>query len=288
MTIGYLLAILTGISFGVQGVYAKYISRNLPAVFLSWITFAFTVPFLVVLVLYDGIPAVNWEPFLWSTFTSFTVNLMAWYLFFRALQLSPLYLTMPFTAFTPLFLIPVSLVLLGESPTFQGVLGIFFIILGAYGLQLRSRHWLEPFRALFREKGTRLMMMVALVWSVSATVEKVAVLNSSPVFYGMVIHVLLATAYLPVILWKHPERFLALKREKGKFTLMGLISAAVVLFQFSALTHLYVSYVIAFKRAGVLVSVLLGYIVFRENHILRNLLFTSLMVGGAALILLSG
>ncbi|NOX37490.1 MAG: DMT family transporter [Calditrichaeota bacterium] len=287
MTIGYLLAVLTGICFGIQGVYAKWISRDIPAIFLAWITFAFTVPFLGILVISSGIPEIQWQPFLLATLTSFCVNVIAWYLFFRALQLSPIYLTMPFTALTPLFLIPVSFLLLGEFPNVQGGLGVGCIILGAYGLHLRSGDLVEPIRALFREKGTRLMMIVALIWSISATVEKVAVLNSSPVFYGLVIHLLLAVAYLPLIVWRHGERLRALQRDWKKFSGMGLISAAVVVFQFTALQYLLVSYVIAFKRAGILISVLLGYVVFREAGVLRNLVFSALMVAGATLIMLS-
>ncbi len=287
MTIGFLLAVLTGVCFGLQGVYAKWISRDMPAIFLAWITFAFTVPFLGILVVSSGIPEVHWPPFFLATFTSFCVNVVAWYLFFRALQLSPIYLTMPFTAFTPLFLIPVSFFLLGEMPSFLGGIGVGCIILGAYGLHLRSGNLVAPIRALFRERGTRLMMIVALIWSVSATVEKVAVLNSSPVFYGLVIHLLLAVAYLPLIVWRHRDRLQTLWQDWKTFTGMGLISAAVVVFQFTALQYLLVSYVIAFKRAGILISVMLGYVVFREGDLLRNLIFTALMVAGATLIMLS-
>jgi len=54
---------------------------------------------------------------------------------------------------------------------------------------------------------------------------------------------------------------------------------------FYALLHLFVSYVIAFKRAGVLVSVLLGYLLFREKGVIRHLLFSLLMILGAYLIM---
>jgi uncharacterized membrane protein len=60
----------------------------------------------------------------------------------------------------------------------------------------------------------------------------------------------------------------------------------VVIVQFLALQSLEVSYVIAFKRAGVIVSVVLGYFFFAENKIAKNLLSTLSIIAGVVLILL--
>jgi drug/metabolite transporter (DMT)-like permease len=284
MTTGYLLAILTGLFFGLQGTYGKVLGKRFSPAMLTWATFAFAAPFIFLLLVYRGLPHIVWADFLWSTTVSFVVNVVAWNLFFRALSLSPLYLTMPFTALTPLFVVPVAFVILGELPGVNGLIGIILIITGAYGLHFKSGDLLKPFKSLFREKGTRYMLIVAIIWTISATVEKVAILSSSPEFYGLAIHLLLAAAYSPYVYKK--GNLEDVRTHAPKLAVLGLISTAVVICQFTALKYLYVSYVIAFKRAGVIVSVLLGYILFGEERIVKNLSFTVLMIIGAALLII--
>ncbi len=287
MAIGYLLAILTGIFYGLQGVVGKWVVRQASPLISAWAVTVFPLPFLLVLLSYQGIPPVNAAPFWMATGTSFFINLIAWQLFFRSLECSTLAQTMPYTALTPLFIIPVSYVLLGEWPSSLGFGGIVLIIIGAFGLQIPPGQWRLSRTHLFTDPGTRLMILVAFLWSISATVEKIAVVNSSPLFYAVVINGLLGLAFSGLIALNQKHQFASSLQWKG-FTLLGLVSAAMVVVQFYALKYLYVSYVIAFKRAGVLVSVLLGHFLFHEKGIVRHLLFTALMLLGAFLILTKG
>lgn len=286
MMLGFALAVLTSLFYGLQGTYGKVLTRQFSPAVLAWGTFTFTTPILLVVLFIEGTPNVNWPDFLRATGVSFMVNVFAYYLFFKALSLSPLSLTMPFTAFTPLFMVPIAFFVLGELPGLRGVAGILLIISGAYGLHLNSKKLIQPFKNLFREKGTRYMLVVALVWAVSASVEKVAVLSSSPLFYGVVIDASLAAAYLPYVCFFHGQELRSVPLNLKKFSGLGLISAVMVITQFSAYKYLLASYVIAFKRAGVIFSVLLGYIIFKEKKIKKNLFFTLLMVAGAALLML--
>jgi uncharacterized membrane protein len=191
---------------------------------------------------------------------------------------------MPFTAFTPIFIIPIAWVLLHELPDIWGVLGIILIIAGAYGIHLNSHNLLQPFKLLFDNQGTRYMLIVSMIWSVSATVEKVAVLSSSPSFYALFFHCLMALIYL-VIVWFKEKNFITCSRNEIKgFLVLGVISGFLILFQFTALKYLLVSYVIAIKRAGVLVSVFLGIMFYSEKHPIKNIFCTGLMVTGVFLI----
>jgi uncharacterized membrane protein len=126
--------------------------------------------------------------------------------------------------------------------------------------------------------------LVALIWSVSATAEKVAVLSSSQFFYGSVILFLLSLAYFPLILKESKK--VALGKNLPNLFLLGLISGLLMVFQFTALKYLYASYVIAFKRSGIIVSVFLGVILFKEKNALKNIISTILMIVGVFLILI--
>lgn len=281
---GYFFALLTALFFGLQGTYGKTISAKYSPAFATWATFTFSLPLLALLLVFTGIPNVDWQNFIPAALTSFLINLVAWNLFYRALKSSPLSNTIPFTAFTPLFLIPVAFIWLGEIPGIKGLIGILFIIAGAYGIHLRSANIFVPFLSLFRDKGTRLMLIVSLIWSISATAEKVAVLSSSQIFYAVVIEVLLSLAYFPIIM--KDRKKVKLKSNFAGLFLLGLISGLVAVFQFTALKYLYVSYVIAFKRSGVIISVFLGVLLFKEKNALKNIISTVLMVIGVFLILL--
>ena len=286
MITGYVLAGLTGICFGIQGAYSKGLAQRVHPVLLTWVVFFFAIPFILPLVLIEGIPEINWKNLLLATFTSTTINIIAWNFFFKALRVSSLAHTMPFTAFTPIFIIPIAYVLLNELPGTWGIIGIVLIIAGAYGIHLNSHNLLQPFRQIYYNRGTRYMIIVSLMWSLSATVEKVAVLASSPAFYALFFHTVMALSYLIIIWAKDKGLFSSIDGNMKDFLVLGLISGLLVLFQFTALKYLLVSYVIAFKRAGVLVSIFLGVLFYREKHFLKNIFCTALMVSGVIFIVL--
>jgi drug/metabolite transporter (DMT)-like permease len=283
--IGYLFAVLTSLFYGFQGAYGKILTKHFSAAMITWGTFTFTVPYIMIFLFTKGVPKVIWFDFVWTTLTSFLINVFAFNLFFRALSVSSLSLTMPFTAFTPLFMVPITYLLLDELPGLLGLGGMLLIIAGAYGLHLNSKNLLLPFKNLFREKGTRYMLIVSLVWAVSASVEKVAVLSSSAEFYGLVINTLLALTYLPYVLVFHKRGFQEVPQHFRKFLLIGFISGLMIIFQFTAYEYLQASYVIAFKRSGVIFSVVLGYLFFKEKKIAKNLFFTFLMIAGVILLM---
>jgi drug/metabolite transporter (DMT)-like permease len=57
----------------------------------------------------------------------------------NVLKSSPLSLAIPFMAFTPVFLLGLEWIFLGESPAPQGIAGVFMITLGAYFLSTEKR-----------------------------------------------------------------------------------------------------------------------------------------------------
>ncbi len=286
MPIAYWLAVLTGLSYGAQGVYSKYLAGRFPSQVLAWATFTFAVPLLAAYLGLQGFPEVHWQAFLPAIGASAAINLMAWNLFFKALAMAPIYLTLPFTAVTPMFMIPVAWLLLGELPGWLGGLGIGLIILGAYGLHADSASFLQPFRNLFQNRGSRLMLGVALLWSVSATVEKVAVVNSSPAFYALAIHLSLSLGYYPQMRRLGWRVSAVPSKQKVQLFLLGVLSGVLALVQFSALQYLLASYVIAFKRSGIVFAVLFGWLFLGEKKPAKNLFLSVLMVLGAVFIML--
>lgn len=113
------------------------------------------------------------------------INVVGIVLYVKALKASDLSLAAPMLSFTPVFLLLTGPVLIGEFPSFLGVLGVVSVFIGAYFLNVkkRTKGFLEPLRALVRERGVRLMLIVAFLYSVSSVYAKVAVVNSSALFW---------------------------------------------------------------------------------------------------------
>lgn len=286
LTAGYIYAILTGLFFGLQGAYGKKIMTTLSPLMVAWSASFFSLPYLLFYLILDGIPPILWKDFIWSTLVSFGINSFAWYYFYHALKKSPLAHTMPFTAFTPVFLIPVAYILINELPDLKGVTGILFVFIGGYTIHLEPGKIWSPLVSLRRNSGTRVILVVAFLWSITATAEKVAVLSSSQPFYGSVIGILLSAVYLPVLLKSGRLSARLIRTNIISILILGMISGLTLMFQFTALKYLLVSYVVSFKRAGVIISVIIGIHFFHEKNAVKNILSTLIMITGIFLILL--
>jgi drug/metabolite transporter (DMT)-like permease len=282
---GYTYALLTGIFFGLQGILGKNISFKLSPLLGAWANFTFGLPLLLGYLIIQGIPTIDWWNFSWAIILSFSINVFAWYLFFKSFHSAPISHTMPFTAFTPLFLIPVAYVLIGELPGSRGVLGILLIFAGGFTIHLQSYNILSFFKSLRDTSGSRLILLVTFMWSITATAEKVAILSSSPAFYSTVITLLLSLSYLPLVLKNYSRNYYLVRKFWPQLLLVGLIYGLMIIFQFNALKYLLVSYVISFKRAGIIFSVIAGIIIYKEGKAIKNLIATVIMILGVFLIM---
>ena len=154
--IGLLLAAIMSVTNVLTDVFRKRAldQRDLiPATF--WIRVAVAAVFVVVLLVHVlqgspvvirdagplfGIAALHPPPI--PTFLVYLVldvvliTCVMW-LYFRALQISPLSLCIPFLAFTPVFLIPTGFVLLGEAPSPLKLLGVVLIVVGSMVMHRR-------------------------------------------------------------------------------------------------------------------------------------------------------
>ena len=131
------------------------------------------------------------------------------------------------------------------------------------------------------------MLLVALIWSVTANIDKYCVLKSSPSFYLSLFYLIFPILYLPVVLLASPKGLLGIGRNLPGLVLLGTLGALLVIFQMLAIRMALVSYVIGIKRAGMLFSILFGFLFFGEKHLKYRLPGAALMMGGVALILLS-
>jgi len=207
----------------------------------------------------------------------------------RAIKSSELSITVPMVAFSPLFLLITSPILLGEFPSHAGLAGIVLIVAGSYLLHINkiSGGLFAPIKALFENPGPRYMMLVALIWSITANFDKIGVMNSSPMFWSFSLALFLSISMFPIALITNRNLFGTLKKNFFRLLPIGLFQSGAMLFHMVAVQFALVAYVVAIKRSSTALGVVWGALFLKEKNMKQKLLGVSIMLGGVVLIVLN-
>jgi len=219
------------------------------------------------------------------------LEILAMWLYMQAIRQSPLSLTLPYLAFTPVFNVLTGFVFLGESVTGTGFVGIVLVVCGAWLLNLETTRngsgldALAPFRAIARERGSRLMLITAAIYSLTSVFSKAALLHANPEFFGPFYFVALGLVSAVAFASRDVSSWRALGRHPWAHLAVGVFMAAMVVTHFYAIEHIEVAYMIAVKRTSLLFGMLYGAWLFGEKGLTKNLGAGLLMVLGVFLIL---
>ncbi|KAA6181874.1 EamA family transporter [Thiohalocapsa marina] len=279
----------------------------------------FTLTALLLLPLLRDVPDLGalppafwgWMLLLWP------LEIAAMLLYMTAIRDHPLSLTLPLLAFTPVFILGVAFWLLGERVPAQGAVGVVLVVAGAWLLNLRHarlgdwRSWGAPLVALVSEPGSRLMLAVALVYALTATMGKAALAYVPAEQFGA-LYFLSLGIILPLVLAlpaprglarlfggprrrpasiRQPTTSSALKARSGLLRrpvavlVVAALNALMVYTHFLALAHVEVAYMIAVKRTSLLFGILYGALLFREPGLRSRLPAGGLMLAGVVCIL---
>ena len=278
------LALTTALALSLADVLSKRALASSDDSVIVWVREGYALPFLALGFFFIPIPsldAVFWQ----TTALMLPLEIAALVLYVRAIRLSPLSLTVPFMALSPVFIILIAFIFLGEWPTRGGLAGIALIAAGAYLLNASSSRQglFAPIRAAFKEQGSLLMMVVALIYSITSTLGKMAVQHSSPVFFGFAYPFMLTLVMSAYLLWR--GKFSIVFSRPLTFLPIGLCSAVMVSTHFMAISLTQVSYMISIKRTSLLWSVIMGRLIFKEANIKDRLLGSVVMLLGIMLII---
>ncbi len=207
-----------------------------------------------------------------------------------AIRDCPLYLTLPYLAFTPVFNVLTGYVVLGEGVSLKGFLGILMVVGGAYMLNLDRFHasslrgWLAPLRGILHERGSRLMLLAAAVYSLTSVFSKAAMAYVTPLSFGPFYFTALGAAALALALLRRAPSLRRLAVRPWPLLAVGMLMAIMVVTHFLAIARVEVAYMIAVKRSSLLFGILFGALLFGERHVTRHFLAGALMVAGVTLI----
>ena len=204
-------------------------------------------------------------------------------LYFRALQVSPLSLCMPFITFTPLFLIPSGYVLLRELPSTVKLIGVVLVVVGSLVMhrQLFAVSWAEPFKAIVRERGSRYMLIVAFIFSISNPLDAKLVRMSDTLFFSFSYGLAMSLIFAVLALARRADWRQVMRSVPLWIVLAGVLESVVNMLQFASHNYIAVVITISLKRAGVVLAVLMGWLIFKEREITDKLIAATVMVSGA-------
>ena len=292
--IGLLLAATMSVTNVLTDVARKHAlaKRDLvPATF--WIRIAVAAVFVLVLVFrtLTGHPLEIRSPGVFLIYLVLDVSLITvvMWLYFRALQVSPLSLCIPFLAFTPVFLIPSGFILLGQKPSPLKLVGVALIVVGSLVMhrKLFAQGWLAPVKAVLHEKGSRYMLLVSLIFSITNPLDKKLVVMSDvfteSVSYGL--GLCLSFFFLGRFLGggKFGE---ALRGNMRWIVLAGVLDGISLLLQLASYSYIDVVIAVSIKRAGIILSVFSGWLFFRERGITDKVIAASVMFAGVLILYL--
>lgn len=279
----FLLSLFSGVSWSLSDVFGKKLTKSYPVLVTLTYRYIFSIPFLLIYLIFIEIPRIN--PSFWLVILILLpLELTAATLYLKAITISPLSMVTPFVAFTPVFLLLTSYLILGETVSWGGAIGIVLIAAGAYMINFSRQNYLLPFKKLFQEKGILLMMGVAFLYSMTSNLGKMAMQYSSPSFMGIFYTSLLGFAF--VLVAKGKGKKLKPKKFSINFAWIGFFNAIMMITHMVAIKYIQVAYMIAVKRTSLLFGVFFGYLFFHEKEIGKRMIAAIIMLAGVVTILI--
>lgn len=300
----FALALICAFSLASADAATKAWLQGYSAHELALVRFSLTA--LLLLPLLAGLPDLStlpaafwgWMLLLWP------LEIVAMLLYMAAIRDHPLSLTLPYLAFTPVFVLGVAHLLLGEQASPQGAFGVVLVVIGAWMLNVRHarrddwRSWLRPLSAILWEPGSRMMLAVAVIFALTATLGKLVLQYIPPqqfgAFYFLTLGLLMPLVFaLPGRRGRTPtdhgtpwQSIARLFRRPRAVFAVAALNAVMIYTHFMALQQVEVAYMIAVKRTSLLFGILYGALLFHETGLRTRLPAGALMLAGVGTILL--
>lgn len=283
------LALGSAITLSLADVLCKKLSQTFSYWTVAWIRYAFSTPVFLTVLIINGVSAPPLK-FWFYLLMLIPLEMLASLLYLQAIQISPLSLTIPFLAFTPVFLLFIPGIILGEKLSAMGIVGVLIVVVGAYLLNIHESKTgvLKPVLAILKEKGSWLMLLVALIYSFTATMGKFLILMTNPLFFGSVYFPSIGIFLTPLFLHKQNISKDDFSDHFTYFILVGILIACMAIFHYLAIEMAEVAYVISVKRTSLIFSTIFGGLIFHEHYMRERLLGCVVMFVGVIIISLWG
>ncbi|MES2894238.1 MAG: EamA family transporter [Bacteroidota bacterium] len=206
----------------------------------------------------------------------------------KALQKGDLSVLGPINSYKSVVGIIVGIFLLGEIPNSWGIVGIALIIYGSYFVLDTTE---EKFSlALFKRPEIQFRLWAMILTAIEAVFVKKVILASSVSLALMSWCILGAFFSFILLLLNGVSPRGEFEKISGKdLSSYALLVACIGTMQFTtnyAFDHMPVGYVLSLFQLSTIISVLVGYRIFKEQDVRKKLVGSTIMIIGSVLIIL--
>jgi len=245
------------------------------------------------------IQLTNHPPEFWAWLAiSVPAEIIAMLLYMKAIRDYSLSLTVPYLAFTPMFVIITGWLVLGESISLNGASGILLIVFGAWllnipetesssvsatnaGPRVFMNNILDPFKNIFRNPGSRYMLIAAFIYSITASTSKAAMGYMGSQQFGAFYFACIGIAALLLF----GRRSMAtIKQNFLPALAVAALMAIMVFLHFKAMELVEAAYMVSVKRTSLLFGIIFGVLLFKEKHLGMHLFAAAMMLCGVFVI----
>jgi uncharacterized membrane protein len=262
--------------------------EKLDPLLITWLFFLLTTCMCAPILFFQEFPKLN-STYFYCLIAHGAMYGLSVYIYMKAISISKLELSVPLIMFTPAFILISAPVTLGEFPNLTGIIGTFLIVIGAYLLKIDNLKYglLAPIRALLEERGSRLMLLVALIWSFTSIVDKIGIRNSNPIFWGITLYAFISFYLTILVLFKRRNIFRTIQGNFLSIFKIGIYNSLQMLSYVFALNLGQTAYVLALKRTSVLFIMIFSFFSSKETAIFQKFFAAFVMFIGVVLILLT-
>src|SRR4030067_3401137 len=132
-----------------------------------------------------------------------------------------------------------------------------------------------------------MMIIFAFIFSFTASLGKMAIEHSSPIFFGGFYFILVTILFTPIALIKNKGKIAIERKDMAPLMSIGVTYSMMIIFHMLAMSMSQVAYMISIKRMSLLFSILYGYLLFKEEKIIERAIGGVIMFAGFVLIVFS-
>lgn len=230
-----------------------------------------------------GFPIIQngfWGAF-WATVL---LNLISQNLFIKAFKLSEASLIAPLRLITPPLVILSGIIILKETPSLYGILGIFITMIGLFFLLFKGSEGKTISFLSIRDRGVVYGLIASVMFAISFPFDKLTVIKSSALFTTFIVFTTLGilTYFINLISNKNFNLILTsvIKNNLKANIFISISSSLGVLFTNQALNYSLAAYGASLKRLWSLWTIVLSGKFLKEKDIGRKLVATIIMFVG--------
>ena len=280
-----LLALLSAFGIASADAVTKHFFSKTDALTVMFARIVAVIPFAFILWPWIEVPdRIEWN-FFFCVGILFPLDLFAFFVYLKAIKISPLSLTVPYLGLTPCFLLATGYLILGEAPNWMSGTGVCVVTAGALMLQIKKfpENIYSLIRNISREKGSLYMIGAAFIFSITSALGKLAVSYTNPLFFAF-FYILFLAVIMGLMLLLRGKSVKPLLASPKPMFLFGVFGFMEMVGHFSAIILVQASFMIAVKRTSLLMAIIYGAILFNEADFRKRFLAGCVMLAGVFMI----